>query len=148
MNYEVTITDVVARPTAVVAATCTWQEFPTLWGQLLGEVWDCLHAGGIYRGCRNIMLYWDDVPNVEVGVVLDQPCQLTGRVVTSALPAGTTAMTVHRGPFGDVGQAHDAVVRWCAAHSQQLTGTRWEVYGPHNDDPAEQWTEVYWLLVR
>jgi len=148
VNYEVTITDVVARPTAVVAATCTWQEFPRLWGQLLGEVWDCLHAGGIYRGCRNIMLYWDDVPNVEVGVVLDQPCQLTGRVVTSALPAGTTAMTVHRGPFGDVGQAHDAVVGWCAAHGQPLTGTRWEVYGPHNDDPAEQWTEVYWLLVR
>src|SRR5215813_3105217 len=148
MRYEVTITDAVARRTAVVAATTTWQEFPALWGQLLGEVWDCLHAGGIYRGCRNIMLYWDDVPNVEVGVVLDQPCQLTGRVVTSALPAGTTAMTVHRGPFGDVGQAHDAVVRWCAAHGQPLTGTRWEVYGPHNDDPAEQWTEVYWLLVR
>ena len=148
MEYEVRVNAVEARPTAVVAATSTWQEFPTLWGQLLGEVWGCLNAGGIYRGCRNIMLYWDDVPNVEVGVVLDQPCQLTGRVVTSALPAGTTAMTVHRGPFGDVGQAHDAVVGWCAAHGQPLTGTRWEVYGPHNDDPAEQWTEVYWLLVR
>jgi hypothetical protein len=25
-------------------------------------------------------------------------------------------------------------------------GIRWEIYGPLNDDPAEQWTEVYWLL--
>ena len=89
MDYEVSLTEVESRPTAVVAATTTWQEFPTLWGQLLGEVWDCLHAGGIYRGCRNIMLYLDGVPNVEVGVLLDQPCPLTGRVVASALPAGT-----------------------------------------------------------
>jgi hypothetical protein len=26
------------------------------------------------------------------------------------------------------------------------TSVRWEVYGPHNDDPSKQWTEVYWLL--
>jgi effector-binding domain-containing protein len=146
MSYEVTVTDVQARPTAVVPATTTWQQFPTLWGGLLGQVWDCLRAAGIDRGCRNIMLYWDNVPNVEVGVLLDRACPLTGRVVASTLPAGTAAMTVHRGPFGDVGSAHDAVREWCAGRGRRLTGTRWEVYGPHDDDPAQQWTEVYWLL--
>ncbi|HEY2278369.1 MAG TPA: hypothetical protein VGI00_08425 [Streptosporangiaceae bacterium] len=30
--------------------------------------------------------------------------------------------------------------------SPQLDGARWEIYGPHDDDPAQQWTEVYWLL--
>ncbi len=64
VDYEVKLADVEPRRTAVVAATTTWQEFPGLWGQLLGEVWDCLRAGGIYRGCRNIMLYLDNVPNV------------------------------------------------------------------------------------
>jgi effector-binding domain-containing protein len=147
VHDEVTLTTVDARPTAVVAATTTWREFPALWGQLLGEVWDCLRAGGIDRGCRNVMLYRDDVPNVEVGVLLDRPCPLTGRVTSSSLPAGTAATTVHRGPFGDVGEAHDAVVRWCAAHGHRLTGARWEIYGPHDDDPAKQWTEVSWLLL-
>ncbi len=146
MDYEVSLADVGSRPTAVVAATTTWPQFPRLWGQLLGEVWDCLRAGGIQRGCPNIMLYLDTVPNVEVGVLLDQPCPLTGRVKSSALPAGTTAMAVHRGPFEDVKAAHDAVVTWCAAHQHQLNGTRWEIYGPHHDDPAQQWVEVYWLL--
>ena len=140
------LTEVPSRPTAVVAATTTWQEFPALWGQLLGEVWECLRAGGIYRGCRNIMLYRDSVPNVEVGVLLDRPCLLTGRVVASALPEGTVATTVHTGPFGGVGAAHDAVLAWCAAHGHRPNGTRWEVYGPHDDDPARQWTEVHWLL--
>jgi effector-binding domain-containing protein len=145
MDYQVTVQDVQTRPTAVVTATTTWQEFPALWGKLLGEVWDCLRAGGITSGCRNIMLYRDG-PNVEVGVLLDRACPLTGRVVSSVLPAGTAAMTLHRGSFGDVGDAHDAVVRWCTAHGRQPTGTRWEVYGPHHDDPAQQWTEVYWQL--
>lgn len=146
MDYEVGLIEAESRPTAVVPATTTWQDFPSLWGQLLGEVWDCLRAGGINRGCRNIMLYLDGVPNVEVGVLLDRPCPLTSRVVASALPAGTAAMTVHRGSFGDVGAAHDAVLAWCKAHGHRPGGTRWEVYGPHSDDPAAQWTEVYWLI--
>ena len=49
MGYEVSLTVAESRRTAVVAARTTWQDFPTLWGQLLGEVWDCLHAGGLAR---------------------------------------------------------------------------------------------------
>jgi effector-binding domain-containing protein len=146
VDYEVSLADVESRRTAVVPAATTWPEFPSLWGRLLGEVWDCLHAGGIHGGCRNIMLYLDGVPNVEVGVLLDQPCPLTGRVVASTLPAGTAAMTVHRGPFGEVGRAHDAVLGWCAERGHRPNGIRWEIYGPNNDDPAQQWTEVYCLL--
>ena len=146
MGYQVTVVDVPARRTAVIPAATTWQEFPVLWGELLGEVLECLRAGGIERGCRNVILYRDNVPTVEVGVLLDQPCPLTDRVVASALPSGTVATTMHRGSFTDLGAAHDAVVAWCATHGRLMTGTRWEVYGPHNDDPARQWTEISWLL--
>jgi len=34
------------RPTVVVAAATTWRDFPSLWDQLLGEVWDCVQADG------------------------------------------------------------------------------------------------------
>ncbi len=146
MSYQVTVTTVVARPTAVVPVTTTWQEFPALWRELLDEVWACLHAGGITRGCRNIMLYWDDVPHVEVGVELLVPCPLTGRVVASALPVGQVAMTVHRGPYSGLGAAHRAVLDWCAAQGKRKPGTRWEVYGPHPVGPSHVWSEVYYLL--
>jgi effector-binding domain-containing protein len=146
MSHQVTVVDVAAHPTVVVAATTTWQEFPTLWKELLDEVWTCLRAGGINRGCRNVMLYRDDVPHVEVGVELNQPCPLTGRVVASSLPAGQAAMTVHRGPYRGLGSAHQAVQHWCAANALAVAGPRWEIYGPHHDDPAEVWTEVYYLL--
>jgi effector-binding domain-containing protein len=146
MSYQVTVADVAARPTAVVAATTTWQEFPTLWKELLDEVWACLRAGGVRRGCPNVMLYRDDVPHVEIGVELRQPCPLTGRVVASALPAGQVAMTVHRGPYAGLASAHRAVLDWCATQGYRPAGPRWEVYGPHRDDPAELSTEVYCLL--
>jgi effector-binding domain-containing protein len=146
MGYQMTVTEVAARPTAVVPATTTWQEFPTLWKGLLDEVWACLHAGGVYRGCRNVMLYRDDVPHVEVGVELLVPCPLTGRVVASTLPAGPVAMTVHWGPYAELGAAHRAVLDGCATQGLRPAGPRWEVYGPHRDDPAEVWTEVYYLL--
>jgi effector-binding domain-containing protein len=146
MSHQVTVVEVAARPSAVVAATTTWQEFPTLWNKLLDEVWTCLRAGGIRGGCRNVMLYLDDVPHVEVGVELNQPCPLSGRVVRSSLPAGQAAMTVHRGPYQGLASAHQAVHDWCTANARTLAGPRWEIYGPHHDDPTELWTEVYYLL--
>jgi hypothetical protein len=88
VSHLITVKNVAAVPTAVVAATTTWQEFPALWKQLLDEVWTCLRAADIHRGCPNVMLYKDDVPHVEVGVVLNQPCPLSGRWWSRALLAG------------------------------------------------------------
>lgn len=146
MSYEVSQTAVAARPTFVVAASTNWREFPTLWKELLDEVWACLRAGGIDRGCRNVMLYLDDAPSVEVGVLLDRPCPPTGRVAPSTLPGGQVATTVHRGAYAGLGEAHRAVAAWCRAHDLHLAGPRWEIYGPHSDDPAAVWTEVSYLL--
>jgi effector-binding domain-containing protein len=146
MSYQVTACDVATRPTMVVAAATTWQEFPALWPKLLDEVWACLRANGINRGCRNVMLYLDDAPHVEVGVLIDEPPPLTGQVVASALPAGRAAMNTHRGPYQGLGDAHQAVIDWCDAQGLRRAGPRWEVYGPHQEDPAQVWTEVYWLL--
>jgi effector-binding domain-containing protein len=147
MPYQVTVTSVVARPTMVVAARTTWPEFPALWRELLDEVWACLRAGGIDRGCPNVMLYRDDVPNVEVGVLVPRrPPPRSGRVTASALPAGQVATTVHQGPYADLGSAHQAVLDWCAAQGRRPAGPRWEIYGPHRDDQADLRTEISWLL--
>lgn len=133
------------RPTGIIAATTTWREFPTLWKSLLDEVHANIQWGGSGRRGRNVMLYLDDVPHVEVGVELDQPARIGGRVVRSALPAGEVAMTVHRGPYEALGSAHDAVLQWCADHGVHPAGPRWEVYGHWHDDRDPE-TEVFYLL--
>ncbi|MGI5499227.1 hypothetical protein [Lentzea sp. CA-135723] len=74
---------------------------------------------------------------------LTVPCPLTGRVVASGLPAARIATTVHIGPYGELGAAHRDVLSWCAARGLVTTGTRWEIYGPHEPEP---WTEICYEL--
>jgi hypothetical protein len=61
------VISVEAQPTAVIAAATTWDEFPRLWRPLLDEVWATMRALAGARPGRNVMLYKDDVPDVEVG---------------------------------------------------------------------------------
>jgi hypothetical protein len=39
-----------------------------------------------------------------------------------------------------------ALERWCAASGRAPAGTRWEVYGDWEEDPAKRQTDVYFLL--
>jgi effector-binding domain-containing protein len=93
-----------------------------------------------------VMLYLDDVPHVEIGVELIRPTVLDGPVIESSLPAGEAAWTVYRGPYEQLGAAHDRVKRWCAEQGRPLAGPKWEIYGDWREDPAELETEVYHLL--
>jgi GyrI-like small molecule binding domain len=136
----VALIDVIERPTAVIAAATTWDEFPRLWKVLLDEVYAAVD------GKTNVMLYRDDVPHVEVGVLAPPGFVPDGRVIASALPGGRVARAVHRGPFTELHAAHRAVLDWCAEHGHALSGVRWEVYGHHHPDPAQLETEVSWAL--
>jgi effector-binding domain-containing protein len=136
VDHEVELRTVAASPTAIVAQTTTWAEFPRLWGALLDEVYAFLRDGGPEQTGHNVMLYRDDVPNVEVGVQVAGPFAASGRVVPSELPAGRVATTIHRGAYDQLG----------AAHGHALTLTRWEVYGDWRADPAELETEVSYLI--
>jgi effector-binding domain-containing protein len=148
-GHLVSIVQAPAQPTVAIAETTSWERFPSLWPELLDEVWACVRGANARAG-RNVMLYRDDVPNVEVGVELESPFEPAGRVVASSLPAGRAARTVARGAPSAAGlaAAHAAVVAWCELHQHARSSCRWEVYGHWRDDqdPAQYETEVYWLL--
>jgi effector-binding domain-containing protein len=145
---DVTIVTAPATPTAVVAQATSWEEFPGLWSKLLDEVWGFVRGSELSPG-RNVMVYKDDVPNVEVGVEVAGSFESQGRVVASTLPTGQAARAISRGapsPEG-IAAAHKAVKDWCAANGHELDGVRWEVYDHwREEDPDGFETEVYWLL--
>ena len=140
----VTLRTVAPRATTVVALATTWERFPAEWPGLLAEVRAAVPADA--RTALNVMLYRDDVPHVEVGLLTDAPAAPGGRVVASMLPGGTVATTTLRGGYDALPAAHQAVRAWCAAQGHRLTGPRWEVYGHWHEDPARVETEVVWLL--
>src|ERR1700721_3587683 len=101
MTVDVTVKTVEPTPTAVVAAATTRAEFPKMWGALVDQVWSFLRGGapeGLYKQGHNIMLYKDDVPNVEVGVQVTGSFDSVGRVAASSLPGGLVATATHIGP--------------------------------------------------
>jgi effector-binding domain-containing protein len=141
-----------ARPTAVVAQTTTWPEFPSLWGRLLDEVYRFvrgrpdLATGSGGEQWQNVMLYKDQRPDVEVGVLVSGSFEPEGRVIASVLPGGEVAAATHRGDYAQLGVTHQAVRDYAAAAGRELSGPCWEVYGHWRADPAELETKVFWLL--
>jgi hypothetical protein len=149
MTVDVTVKIVEPTPTAVVAAATTWAEFPMLWGPLLDMVWRFLRGDappGLYEQGHNIMLYKDDVPNVEVGVQVSGPFVHAGRVVASALPGGLVATATHTGPIGAIGDTHQAVRGWSETNGYRLAGSRWEIYGDPDPAAGHFDVEVFWSL--
>jgi len=148
----VTFVTVDPRPTAAIALTTTWQEFPRLWGKLLDEVYGFVRGhGDLATGdgserWQNVMLYKDDRPDVEVGVLVARPFEPEGRVISSALPGGEAATAIHRGDYADLGAAHDAVRAHVTTRGRALAGPRWEIYGHWREDASELETEIFWLL--
>jgi effector-binding domain-containing protein len=148
----VTFVTVEPRPTAVIARTTNWQEFPSLWGQLLDEVYRFVRGrGDLATGegseqWQNVMLYKDDRPDVEVGVLAARPFEPEGRVIPSMLPGGEAATAVHTGDYAGLGATHGAVRAHLAASGRELAGPCWEIYGHWREDPGELETEVFWLL--
>jgi effector-binding domain-containing protein len=152
-EYSVAVTRVSPRPTAVVAQTTTWQEFPRLWRQLLDEVYafvrtstEIVQETDVAPKWQNVMLYQDDRPAVEVGVLVPGWFTGEGRVIPSCLPGGMTAMTVHTGDYAGLADAHQAVRAFAVSAQLELAGPRWEIYGHWRADPGELETEVYYLL--
>jgi effector-binding domain-containing protein len=148
----VTFVNAQPRPTAVIAQTTTWQEFPSVWGQLLDEVYRFVRSradlatGDGAELWQNVMLYKDNTPHVEVGVLVSGSFEPEGRVIASELPGGEAATAIHRGDYARLGVTHDAVRDQVAAVGRELAGPRWEIYGHWRDERSELETEVFWLL--
>jgi effector-binding domain-containing protein len=150
MAVEVTVKAVDPVPTAVVASSTTWAEFPAVWGPMLDQVWSFLRGGapeGLYKQGHNVMLYKDDVPNVEVGVQVSRSFDAAGHVVSSALPGGLAATATHAGPVAQIGDTHRAVREWSNANGYQLAGPHWEIYGDPDPSTGHFDVDVFWSLM-
>src|SRR5215469_2931025 len=150
MTLGVTVQTLEPTPTAVVVAATTWAEFPKMWGPMLDKVWSFLRGdapAGLYKHGHNIMLYKDDVPNVEVGVQVGGSFVAAGDVVASTLPGGLVATATHAGSIAKVGDTHQAVREWSTANGYRLAGPHWEIYGDPDPATGDFDVDVFWSLV-
>ena len=151
MSSEVVVQTVQAELIAAVRSTVRVGEVGRAWKPALDLVWAFLRANpGVARG-HNLFLYHhpsrrEDPLSVDFGVQVSARFESVGDVRCVATPAGAVARVVHRGPYDQLGAAHEAIQAWCAAHGRTIGAASWETYGDHNDDPALLETTIRYLL--
>ena len=146
MSLEIIEVRVPERPTAVITASTTWEAFPGLWPRLLDEVWTVARSAPGMRPGRNVMVYLDDVPNVEVGVEVRETFAAVGRVVPSSLPGGRAITATHRGPYEELGATHHALIEACDRRGLERLGPLWEVYGHWSESTPVPEVEIFHLV--
>jgi effector-binding domain-containing protein len=150
MSYDIRIEQQTGIPLAVVRRRAQRHEFSKVVPEACGLVWNELKSRKVTGAGRHVAIYFDDQVNLEIGVELETPLSGDGEVVASTTPAGAIATTTHFGPYGGLGQAHEAIQRWCRANGYALAGPCWELYGhwlpEWNQNASLIRTDVFYLL--
>ena len=85
---------------------------------------------------------------IEICLPVAAPFDGDGEVYGTELAGGPAAVTVHRGPYAEIGPAYHTVSGWVADHGHELAGGPREVYlnDPSQVAEADLLTEVQWPI--
>jgi len=151
MKHNVVVETVQPELIAAVRSTVRVGEVGRAWKPALDQVWAFLHENREPAHGHNLFLYHhpaqrDQPMEVDFGVEVSERFEPVGNVRCVETPAGEVARTVHRGPYDQLGAAHEAIHTWCAAHGRKIGQASWETYGDTTEDPADQETTITYLL--
>ncbi|HSW42730.1 MAG TPA: MerR family transcriptional regulator [Patescibacteria group bacterium] len=151
--YEVKVKEVPEQPVLMIRTRTTMAGIAEAMGRAFGELMAYQGRAGIAPAGPPLCVYAEDF-NGETGgemwVCVPAPSGVTGegRVETAALPGGTMATTIHRGPYDTIGQAYAALFGWIEEHGHHPAGPMRDVYltDPDEVPPEEYLTEVLWPI--
>ena len=152
MPVSVNVEAVSPRKLAAVRREVVPGAVGSAWAPALGKVWDFIRSRpGLRTDGHNIFLYHHPTqpgaPIVcEFGVEVTRTFETAGEVYATETPAGEVAVSVHRGAYDRMNEAHDAIRKWMAANGRESAGHSWEVYGDPTPNPADTETTVMYLL--
>jgi effector-binding domain-containing protein len=150
MTYQVKVQTLSPRILAAVRRRVAIKDISVAFKPALDIVWAFLkkHAGLRTDG-HNVFLYHHESPDimpVDFGVQVVRPFVGEGDVACVTTPAGEAAVVVHRGPYTQLGAAHQALRQWCAANGRTVGANSLEIYGDWSDDPQKLETTIEYLL--
>jgi effector-binding domain-containing protein len=146
MIYKIDIVNVEPTTLAVVRRQTNLQDLSTVIPKSLDVVYEFLKTAHIQHLGLNVVVYFDELINIEVGVQVPSKFESTSLVQCSYTPTGVAARTIHFGNYSDLWKAHTFVRNWCEQNHKKLTGVSWESYGHWNEDPQKLQTDVYYLI--
>jgi effector-binding domain-containing protein len=155
MPYEVTVRELPAQPVAATRTTTDLRGIASAISAGVHLVLDELGRRGMEPAGPLQVVYHadqvldeDTVAPIEICFPVAAPFQGSGEVYGTELPGGPAAVTVHRGPYAEIGPAYHTVSGWIADHGHELAGGPREVYlnVPGEVAEADLLTEVQWPI--
>jgi len=136
------------RPLAAVRAVTASGQLGADIIRCLDQVWPLLREQGARTGHNVVVYHPGESGELVIDAGVEVPDGFTGRGAVRRVdtPAGEVAVTAHYGDYAKMSAAYTALEQWCTANGRHPAGTRWEVYGDWDDDPARRRTDVYFLL--
>ncbi|MDZ4712633.1 MAG: hypothetical protein SGI89_09955 [bacterium] len=146
MDSEIRVIKIEPQTTAVVRKQSLPGELSSSIITLLDEVHEFLNMDYDFKTGNNIVLYLDEIPTIEVGVIVEKKFEGNDKVLCSEIPAGIAAFVVHTGEYSELNQTHTTIREWCMRNNKKISGINWEIYGDWNDDIDLLKTAVYYQL--
>lgn len=147
MTYDVRVRDLSAVDAAVVRTTVPIAQIGSAVSGAFKKVWERLAKLGVAStgvAFGRFGMHGDSV-SVEAGFSVPAPIAGDGDVQPGRLPGGPAAVTLHLGPYDQIGPAYSAVQAWVAANNRQVDGDPWEIYLTPPDQQPQR-TEVVFPL--
>jgi effector-binding domain-containing protein len=155
MPYEVTVRELPAQPVAATSTTTNLREISATISAGMAAVWAELGRRGLAPAGPPLVVYHaeevldeETSAPIEICIPVAAPFEGGGEVYGTELPGGPAAVTLHRGPYDEIGPAYHTVAGWVQDHGHELRGGPREVYlnDPREVDPADLQTEIQWPI--
>ncbi len=150
MAYEVKIQTLSPRILAAVRRRVAMRDIPTTFKPALDKVWAFLGKHpGLRTDGHNIFLYHHEISSimpVDFGVEVVRPFVDEGEVACVTTPTGEAAVVIHRGPYGKIAAAHQALHQWCVENNRKIGSHSLEIYGDWSEDPEKLETTIEYLM--
>jgi AraC family transcriptional regulator len=150
MTYSFEIQELEKTPVLSITATTTMAELGEVMADCFPTVFKHIHANGGQPAGMPFARYHKFGPEevvVESGLPLIGAVAGEGRILTSELPGGLVARTIHVGPYESLLDAYQAYETWFADGEYEATGGPWEVYltDPGEEKDSSKWqTQINW----
>lgn len=147
-KLDIELKEVKKQSTLVVKKTVKQSEISKALHEIFPKVYGYAGQKGIQPSAP-LAKYTVDGEKFEVegGIVVPDGTKGEGDIVTSDLPAGKAAFTVHVGPYEKLPETYKALTAFLKAKNLKPSNIGWEIYiSPGQDKPEEAKTEVYLLV--
>ncbi len=151
MAFIMEIIETNEQPVLTVRTTTSVENLPNILGPIFGEIAGYIMAQGQEPlGPAFIAYHNMDMNNLDIKIGFPVAAPLPGndRIKAGFIPAGKRATTFHKGAYGDIGPAYQALGEFLVKEGYEATGIAYEYYynSPGEVPESELLTKIEFLL--